>query len=260
MASFGLLLFSTDLGVVKDASAGGVDAILVDWEHRGKHRRQSGADTEINHDSYDDLRRVCEATTTPVICRINGRGDSTPEEIDAAVNCGASEILLPMVRSPRQVDEVIELADGRCGVGILIETVAAVACAAELASLPLARVYVGLNDLAIERGSASIFDAVVDGTVDRVRPQFSVPFGFGGLTVPDGGHPVPCRLLMGEMARLDCNFSFLRRSFHRDVRGRAVQDGLRDIRQGLDQAARRSDADVERDRLLLRTAVLAAYA
>jgi hypothetical protein len=62
------------------------------------------------------------------------------------------------------------------------------------------------------------------------------------------------------MARLDCNFSFLRRSFHRDVRGRAVQDGLRDIRQGLDHAARRSDADIEHDRLALRTAVVATYA
>ena len=37
--------------------------------------------------------------------------------------------------------------------------------AADLCRLPLTRVYVGLNDLSIDRGLANIFTSVADGTV-----------------------------------------------------------------------------------------------
>jgi hypothetical protein len=121
--------------------------------------------------------------------------------------------------------------------------------------LPLTRAYLGLNDLAIERESTSIFAAVADGTLERVRRSFHVPFGFGGLTLPRAGFPIPCRLLMGEMARLDCRYSFLRRSFHRDVRGRDVAAEVGRILQAIIAAAARPDEDVESDRLALRQAI-----
>jgi hypothetical protein len=140
-------------------------------------------------------------------------------------------------------------------VGILIETVTAVERAATFTDLPLARVYVGLNDLGIERRAANIFSAVSDGTVERVRRSTRMPFGFGGLTVPEGGRPVPCRLLMGEMARLDCQFSFLRRSFHRDVRGRSMADIIPRIRDAVADARARSPEAVERDREALVRAI-----
>ena len=117
--------------------------------------------------------------------------------------------------------------------------------------------YVGLNDLAIERRSASIFEAITDGTVDRLREIFSVPFGFGGLTLPDRGHPVPCRLLINEMVRLNCHFSFLRRSFHRDIRGRPVSEGLRLIREALADAHSRLGGQVFRDHDMLKAVVMA---
>jgi len=256
---FELLLFSTDAGLIRSAVAGGADGIIVDWERRGKAVRQAGADTEINHDTYDDLRRVHSATSGPVICRLNSPAELDADEVQMAIEGGATEVLLPMVREPDDVRPVLELASRRVGVGILIETIAAVDRAADFARLPLSRVYVGLNDLAIERRSFTIFDAILDGTIDRLRRLFSMPFGFGGLTLPERGHPVPCRLLMGEMARLDCQFSFLRRSFHRDVRGGSVQAGLSDIRRGLAAAGHRPGDEVTRDREALHAAVMAAY-
>jgi len=96
------------------------------------------------------------------------------EEVEQAVGAGADEVLLPMIQTAEAVEAALGLAAGRCGVGILIETVRAVGLAEELAGLPLTRVYVGLNDLAIERRTPSIFAAVADGTVERVR----APFGF----------------------------------------------------------------------------------
>ncbi len=252
---FELLLFSVDPTFVRSALAAGVDGIIVDWERRGKEVRQAGADTEINLDTPDDLRRVRQVTDATVICRINAVCDTTRDEIESAIDAGADEILVPMVRAAREVAAVLDVVGGRCGVGILVETVTAVERIASFAELPLTRVYVGLNDLGIERRTANIFTAVGDGTVERVRRAVTTSFGFGGLTVPEGGHPIPCRLLMGEMARLGCCFSLLRRSFHRDARGRSLPDIVGRIRAGLDVASRRGDEDVARDRAALARAI-----
>ena len=253
---FSLLLFSTDPARIREAVAAGVDAVLVDWENRGKQQRQADADTEINHDTLDDLRRVRAATDARVICRINGyAAESTPGEVADATEAGADELLLPMARSPEEVERTLTLAKGRAGVGMLIETTDAVRRVHEFAALPLARVYVGLNDLAIERRTPNLFTAVADGTLEAVRRAISAPFGFGGLTLPERGWPIPCRLLIGEMARLGCSFSFLRRSFRADTAGRDLRVEAPRIRQALAEAAARSPAAVAADRRRLVEAI-----
>lgn len=258
MTPFGLFLFSADPDVVTRYTVAGVDGFVVDWENRGKWARQEGADTEINADTPEDLRRVRAATPLQIVCRVNPPGPWTPGEIEEAVAGGADEVLLPMVRNPEDVLETLRCASGRCGVGILVETVDAVRRAAELARLPISRVYVGLNDLAIERRSRSIFEPLVDGLIEGIRPLFPVPFGLAGLTVPEAGRPIPCRLLIGEMARLGCAFSFLRRSWRRDVAGRDPQTELLRVRSALAQAGRRSSAEIGRDRADLAGSVAAA--
>lgn len=237
---FELFLFAIEPRLLHEAVAAGVDGVIVDWERRDKHERQIGHDTEINAHTFGDLVRVRRHASCPVVCRLNPWGEASAAELEAALAGGADEVLLPMVHSPDEVEALLGLAAGRCEVGILVETVAAVRAARELARLPLSRVYVGLNDLAIEQGNPSIFDALRDGTVELVRQEFDAPFGFGGLTVPDRGVPVPCRHLIAEMTRLDCSFSFLRRSFRRDVVDRHVGDSLRDIRAAVEAATRRS--------------------
>lgn len=258
MRPFELFLFSTDPGTVSRAAEAGVDGFIVDWESKGKEMRQSGADTEINHDTPEDLRRVRASTASRVLCRVNQPGPWTPGEIDEAVAGGADEVLLPMVRSPGEVLDAIGIARGRCRVGILIETVDAVHCAAELACLPTSRVYVGLNDLSIERRTPSIFEALTDGLVDGVRPFFGVPFGLAGLTLPDRGRPIPCRLLIGEMARLSCGFSFLRRSWRQDIAGRDPRVEVPRLKAAVETARGRSAEATARDRAELIAAVAAA--
>jgi hypothetical protein len=256
VSTFELLLFSTDVATVQAGAAAGIDAVIIDWERRGKGARQRGANTEIREDTFDDLCRVRRASEVRVICRINGVGGSTHEEVEHAIDGGANEILVPMVRSVRDVETVLDLVRGQVGVGILIETVAGVEQAAAFARLPLVRVFVGLNDLAIERKTPNIFTAVTDGTVGALRQHFSVPFGFGGLTRPGGGHPIPCRLLMGEMARLDCQFSFLRRSFLRDLRDGSMDERVAEIRRGLAEAWLRTEDQIAHDRAALASAVV----
>jgi 2-keto-3-deoxy-L-rhamnonate aldolase RhmA len=178
-----------------------------------------------------------------VLCRVNGWGQWTAAEIDRAVCLGADEVLLPMVRRPEDVDAALDVVAGRCGVGILVETTEAVRRVDELLRRPLSRVYVGLNDLMIDRGGRSLFAPLVDGTVDRIGASATaagVPFGVAGLTVPEAGHPVPCRLLIGALARVGTTFTFLRRSFHADISGKDPVVEVARIRAAVEEARRRT--------------------
>ena len=252
---FGLLLFSTDTSFIHQAVAAGVDGIVIDWERQGKPERQAGAYTQIGSDTLEDLIRVRASTRARLICRINGFGPSTREELERAISAGTDEVLLPMVRSVAEVEQTLDLARGRCATGILVETLQALGALEELARLPLTRVYIGLNDLAIERNTPTIFTAVADGTVETVRKAMRAPVGFAGLTLPDRGSPIPCRLLIGEMARLQCDFSFLRRSFLRDIRGREPATEIPRLRRAIAEGFQRPAEAVAADRRALEEAI-----
>ncbi|SNR69020.1 aldolase/citrate lyase family protein [Blastococcus mobilis] len=234
-----LFLFTVDPGWGADVVAAGAAGIVVDWERRGKARRQLGEGTQINADTPDDLARMRAATDGRLLCRINGHGPWTGDEVDEAIARGADEILLPMVRTPDEVDRTLDLVAGRCGLGILIETQDAVDRARQLALRPLSRIYVGLNDLRIDRRSVELFRPLVDGTVDDVRAEVAQPFGVGGLTLPESGFPVPSGLLAAELVRLGTDFTFLRRSFTADMVGR---DPFVEVPRLLDSVAELRDA------------------
>jgi hypothetical protein len=221
---------------------------VVDWETLGKRHRQKSYDTQINDASLADLCTVRASTDATVICRINGFNSKISDEVEKAIGAGADEILLPMVRSVNEVQRVLDLVNGRCNVAIMLETVASINIAEDLARLPLSRVYVGLNDLGIERKTPNIFSAMVDGTVEYMQSKFSIPFGLAGLTLPDLGNPIPCRLLIAEMARLNCDFSFLRRSFHRDIKGRDMRLEIPRILYAVEKAKMRCPDEVSRDK------------
>ena len=254
-----LFVFSSDPVLAAAAVVGSAAGVIVDWERRGKARRQAGEGTQINDDTPADLAAVRAATPGRVLCRINAAGPWSAAEIDLAIELGADEVLLPMVRRPAEVDLALAAADGRCGVGILIETRDAVTRAADLAARPLSRVYVGLNDLRIDRGSTELFAPLVDGTVERVAEAVGrTPFGVAGLTLPDRGDPVPSRLLAAELARLGASFTFLRRSFHADAAGLDLGSCLRSIGDHCDQLGRRDRQQVAADRRSLEATLSAA--
>ncbi len=231
-----LVLFTTRREEIERALAAGIESIIVDWEWRDKETRQRGADTEINRDTADDLARLRDLGVPRRFCRINRFGPWTREEVETAVDAGATHLMLPMAERADDVEaflgwtEAAAGPDEPCRAGILVETEGGIETAPELARLPLDRVYVGLNDLRISRGAASLFEAVADGTVAHLRRVFAGHrFGFGGVTVVDGGAPVPCRLLLAEMARIGASFSFLRRSFKRDIAGGGDADWRREV-------------------------------
>ena len=236
----------------------GATGVVVDWERRGKRARQAGADTQINADTPEDLVAVRRAQRGVVLCRVNRWSPWTPAEIDLAIRLGADEVLLPMVRTAEEVDAALEVVGGRCGLGILVETVDAVEHVEHLASRPVQRIYLGLNDLMIDRGADSLFLALVDGTVDRVAGAAAargIPFGVAGLTVPELGRPVPCRLLLGALARVGASFTFLRRSFWADTVGRDLTVEVPRILAAAERATGRTGAEVAADQAELAAAV-----
>ena len=261
LSEIDLQLFATDPVEARRAVAAGITAFVVDREWRGKQDRQSGFDTEINRDSVEGLARLAAVAGSRRICRLNRYGPWTPEEVEAAVAGGATQLLLPMVERPAEVEAYLRLLDGRARAGILVETGAACRCASDLAAFGLDAVYVGLNDLAISRGTPCIFTALVDGTVERLREIFAAtPFGFGGLTVLDLGCPVPCLRLLEEMARLRTSFSFLRRSFRRDIVGRDAAAEVAQIQRTWRALLSRESAEEVRDHGRLVEAVSRASA
>jgi hypothetical protein len=253
-----VLLEAREEGARRAVEAG-IAALIVDLETRGKQERQRGADTEINADRVEALAGLAAAGVARRFCRINGWGPWSAGEIEGALAHGATHLFLPMVRSPGEVERFVAAVGGRAAAGILIETVDAVARAAEFGALGLAHVYVGLNDLRLDRGSSSLFAPLADGTVERVRRALpELAFGVAGVTVVDGGSPIPCRLLLAEMARLGCAFSFLRRSFRREVAGRDVATEIGRIRALWRELEARAAGAVERDRRELLAAIAAA--
>ncbi len=248
------VLMSSDAALVAELAAAPASAhpaaIAVDWEL--PQHRATWADRRPAAPQLEVLTAVREASPWPVICRVNELGPGTSSEIDQAVDLGADEILLPMVRDPRAVERVLRMVGDRAGVGIMVETREAVAEPTAYAGLGLARAFVGLLDLAVERGTPTIFTALADGTVEAVVEGLDpVPYGFGGLTDPGRGHPLLARLLMGEIVRAGCAFSMMRNAFVADAALSSPIAVLAAVRRELALLERRDGVAVAADRVAL---------
>lgn len=250
-----LLLFTRDTAYAAAAVNGGMDGIVVDWECRGKASRQAGRDTEINRGTESDLARMRATVDAHLVCRINNCEELRLREIERAVCLGADEIWLPMVRDLAEVTESLEQLDGRAQLGVLVETAAALRLGPALQALPLSRVYIGLNDLHIDTGSEHLFEALVDGSVDRFRETYAGRLGVAGFTHPARGRPVPCRLLLAEMARLACGFAVARRSFRAEVPETEIAATLAELRRCFDVLRTRDARAASQDRVALQRAV-----
>ena len=247
-----IVLFEHDPELARAYVDAGITHFIVDTESKNKHERQEGFDTEIAPVSIRSVGPLTRIPRAYVSCRINGFCDSTRDEVEAAINEGVHRIFLPMVSSVEEVQAFIDAVGGRCEAAILIETQHATTIAAEIARLPVGAVYVGLNDLAISRRSQFIFSAVRDGTVRRMREAFAGrQFGFAGVTALGRGFPIPCRMLLAEMAALDCTFSFARRSFRKHMAGRDVARGVARIQTYWRMLMDRVPQRIEHDRTRL---------
>lgn len=242
------MLFTNDVELAGAASVAGVGRIVIDLEQRGKAERQHGYHLECNKHAILDIARMKTATSCTVVCRVNSLGADSAVEIETALEAGADIIMLPMFRSLGEVTRFLGIVRGRARTSLLFETRESINLAPRLVGMSFDEVYVGLNDLAISYGRLFCYQLLEDGIVNRVRDQFpDKPFGFGGITVLDGGSPLSTRDILKELARLEASHVIARRAFKRDIRGRNLATEIARIKRYYVKCRLRTPEEIERD-------------
>lgn len=211
--------------VAKIAQKSGVDRIFVDMEYIGKDKRQGGMDTVQSHHTYADIENISKAIqggTSELQVRVNPIHDATceycssEEEIDTAIKCGADVVMLPMFRTPHEVERFIKAVDGRAKTVLLLETIEADLAVNEILAVGgYDEFHVGINDLHLAYKKKFMFELYIDGTLDRLSRIFNehdVKFGIGGIARVGYGM-LPAEYIIAEHYRLGSQMAILSRSF-----------------------------------------------
>ena len=108
--------------------------------------------------------------------------------------------------------------NGRARTSVLIETADALNHCDELLSVDgIDEAHIGLNDLAIDLGRESIFEALIGRLLDRiasVAAQRHIRFGFGAVAGRGcGALPIDPEIVISEQARLGASVAWLGRSY-----------------------------------------------
>ena len=197
-------------------------------------------DTETNYDTPEDVRKLSKALTIPVTVRVNKVGEYTPAEVECAIENGARILMLPMARTIDDVKNFLNIVSQRAKTIIQIETVCLASQVSELSRLDWDYVYIGLHDLMIERGGRVIWEAVIDGTVQKIFESLKGrSYGFGGITVLGGGDPINFEYILHELTRLNCSLSFLRRTFKKEIMDRNMETEIKALRSFIECSMQR---------------------
>ena len=223
--SIQLILITSSPSTASLAGSVGVDRIMVDLEIIGKQERQGHLDTLISAHSIEDVGAMRRDADPPcMIVRTNPLHDGIQQEIDAVLAFEPQFLMLPMVRSHRDVLDYAQCVRGRAGIIPLVETADGIEDIAAISALPeTTEVYIGLNDLHLDLGCRFIFEPLADGLVDRAAEAIRSAgkrFGFGGIARMDEG-TIPGSMILEEHLRLGSGSVILSRTFHR----RGADDG-----------------------------------
>ena len=242
-----LMYITNNPKVAVVAEKSGVDRIFVDMEYIGKDLRQGGMDTVQSHHTFEDIKLIKEnVTCAKVLVRCNPIHNATHEyessenEINKIIDCGADIIMLPYFKTTEEVATFIKLVNKRARTMLLFETPESRELADEILELDgIDEVFIGLNDMSLGYGMKFMFQLLSDGTVDELCDKFrrkNIPYGFGGLASLEGGL-LPGKMVLTEHYRLGSSCVILSRSFCNTNKindfekiEQAFQKGLADIR------------------------------
>lgn len=242
--------------IARIAEEAGVDWIFVDMEYIGKGARQGGLDTQQNHHTVDDVRRIkASVRKAEVLARVNPIHEATPDgyfssndEIEATIAAGADILMLPYFKTVAEVERFLRIVDGRARTCLLLETPEAALLLDEILALDgIDMIHIGLNDLHLALGMHFMFELLADGTVDRLAARIKargIPFGFGGIATLTGG-AMPGSMVLKEHYRLGSSMVIVSRSFCNtdkiadlDEVRRIFNTGIADIRHLEEEAQR----------------------
>ena len=203
------------------AEYAGIDRIMIDLERLGKAKRQYGRQFFLSdhHPSDIDLLRATLFVAS-VQVRVNPWHEQSISEINDVIARGAEIVMLPMVRDRDQVARFVDAVNARARTSLLIETASALNNCDKLLSVDgIDEAHIGLNDLAIDLGRGSIFEALVDRLLDGIAciaARRHVRFGFGAVAGRGcGALPIDPEIIISEQARLRASVAWLGRSYGR---------------------------------------------
>lgn len=83
----------------------GVDRIWIDLETLGKEERQKGMNTVKSKHTVGDIKKIKPLLTkAEMLVRINPWHNGSEKEIDEVISAGADIIMLPMWKTPDEVE------------------------------------------------------------------------------------------------------------------------------------------------------------
>lgn len=259
-AALELCLVTADTRLAAAAESTGVERVLVDLETLGKAERQAGEGLYLSTHTLDDVHRIRRVLrTTELMVRTNPVHAESGEEVRAVLEAEPDVVMLAMARSAEDVRVFVELVDGRAEVSVLVENVAALEALPQIVGVPgVAEIHVGLNDLRLSLGFATLFDPLCSGHVDRaalVVHEARLRFGFGGVTSPRAQMPVHAERIIGEQVRLGSRLAWLGRSFRELLEHgplvSTMEENVCAIRACLEMWALASDDELDANRARL---------
>lgn len=212
-----LMILAAEPDSVAEAQAAGIDRIFYDLEYIGKSERQHGRNTVKSNNSIDDIPAVRKVvTSSELLVRTNPIHAYSKAEIDKAIEYGADVLMLPMVIDHHDVEQYVEMVNGRAKVCIMIETAASMARLDKILAVKgVDEIFVGLNDLHISMGLRFMFELLSGGLVEYIADKCNkagMPFGFGGIARIGEGD-LPSDYILGEHVRLGSESVILSRTF-----------------------------------------------
>ena len=215
--SLKLMYITNDEKVALIAEKYGVDRVWVDLETLGKEERQKGMNTVKSKHSVDDIKKIAPLLTkSEMLVRINPWHEGSKEEIEAVIEAGTENIMLPMWRSVNDVKNFLDAVNGRTKTILLLETIDAQNCLDEVLKLDgVEEIHIGLNDLHLCYGMKFMFELLANGTVDsicRKIKEAGISYGFGGVARIGEGTLSADRIIL-EHYRLGSSAVILSRAF-----------------------------------------------
>lgn len=212
-----LMYITNDIEVAKIAEKYGVERVWIDLEIIGKEERQRGMNTVKSNHTIADIKKIKPILNkSELLVRINPWNSKSKEEIEMVIESGADIIMLPMWKTAAEVENFINVVNGRCKTVLLLETKEAEQCLDSVLQLEgIDEIHIGLNDLHISYGLTFMFELLSNATVERICNKIKsvgLPYGFGGIAKLGCGL-LPAEKIIMEHYRLGSTRTILSRSF-----------------------------------------------
>lgn len=255
-----LMYITNDPKIALIAEKAGVDRIWIDLETLGKEERQKGLNTVKSHHTIEDIKIIKPLLTkSKMMVRVNPWNINSQKEINKVLDAGAEYIMLPMWKSPYEVQQFIKAINKRAKTILLLETKEAELCLDEVLKINgIDEIHIGLNDLHLSKKIPFMFQLLGNGNVDEICKKImnaGISYGFGGVSHLGDGM-IPAEMILKEHYRLKSSRVILSRGFCNINQGyeeieKEFTNNLKEFREYENMLCKISNSDLEKNHLEL---------